>query len=542
LAAVLAYAPAMHGPFLFDDRYLPFGLADQSTSLLSWMHGVRPVLMATYWANVRISGEDTFSYHVVNVAIHLLASLLVFFVIRRLLEWAGTDDSRCTPLAAIAGTIFLLHPVQTESVAYLAGRSDSLSVLFVLAAYAVFLYRPGPVIGWGRMVALLGLFGAAMLSKEHTLVLAPLLLLTDFWWNPGLSFAGIGRNWKLYAPLLGGAALGVVFNWGLISRAGSAGFAMKDFTWYQYLFTQFRALFVYLRLFVLPYGLTLDYDFPISMNILSHGAIFGLAALLAMCGVAWRYRRQYPLASFGWFAFLLLMAPTSSILPIRDPIAERRMYLALPGLLLIAMEALRQPRFSRTALAGVLAAVCAAGCTLTYARAQTWSTSLTLWQDTVRNSPNKVRPHFQLASAYYQEGRCDEAAAEYAAAAKIERPKYDLLVDWALALDCANQPDAALAKLGAAARLEPSAHVYSQIAMVNGKQGRWSDAREALNRAERIDPSYAMIWVYRGDVHLALNEVSDAVASYRHALALDPRNQLVQQKLAAAEQRMPGAQ
>src|SRR5262249_18063329 len=161
--------------------------------------------------------------------------------------------------------------------------------------------------------------------------------------------------------------------------------------------TEFRVLLVYLRLFVAPFGLTLDYDIPISKSLLDHGAVFALVPLLAITVMAWIWRRRFPLAAYGWFAFLILMAPTSSIGPIKDPIAERRLYLGMLGLLLIALEALRRTQLSRGTLATLLGAVALVGLVLTWSRADVWSSGVALWQDTIQKSPNKVRPHFQLA-------------------------------------------------------------------------------------------------------------------------------------------------
>ena len=165
-------------------------------------------------------------------------------------------------------------------------------------------------------------------------------------------------------------------------------------TWYQYFFTQCRALFVYIGMFLLPVQLNADWDFPISRTLLDHGAIVGLAALLALTAAAWHYRRRFPLACYGFFLFLVLMAPTSSILPIRDPIAERRLYFAMPGLILIVVDLLdrdearrggswqRSRRWWRSSAAAA-----------THARAEAWSDAVLLWQDTVRKSPTKVRAH-----------------------------------------------------------------------------------------------------------------------------------------------------
>ena len=102
-----------------------------------------------------------------------------------------------------------------------------------------------------------------------------------------------------------------------------------------------------MRLFVVPIGQNLDPQVDISRTILDHGAIIGLAALLAVSVLAWIYRRRFPLASYGWFVFLILLAPTSSFVPIRDPMAERRLYLPFIGLLFITVEFLRRWKTTR---------------------------------------------------------------------------------------------------------------------------------------------------------------------------------------------------
>jgi protein O-mannosyl-transferase len=535
VAAFFAYAPALRGPFLFDDNTLPFALPNFNAPLGAWIRGVRPLLMFTYWFNARLSGDDTYSYHVVNLVFHCLASGFMFFIVRRLLEWSGCETARRNLLAGFAAAVFLLHPVQTEAVAYLAGRSDALSVMLVLAAYAVFLGRPGAAVSGPRALALLILFGASLLAKEHTIVLPVLLLLTDLWWNPGFSLEGVRRNWRLYAPLALGAIAGFMFFLPILLNAQSAGFRLKDLTWYQYFFTECRALFVYPLLFVFPAFQSADWDFPISKSILDHGAIFGLLALLALAGLAWHYRRRYQLASFGFFAYLLLMSPTSSILPIRDPVAERRLYLSMLGLLLITVDLLGRLKLERKALAAACVLVVAILAVATYLRAQVWSSEVALWEDTAQKSPNKSRVHFQLGSARYNQGQCDLAVAEYQKVANLERPDYNLLVDWALAYDCLNQQDTALAKLRQAAALESTAHVYSQIGMIYGKRAQWADSLDALATAEKLDPNFAATFVYKGLVHFATNHPEQAVEDYQRALAIDPNFPQARQGLAQAQ-------
>jgi tetratricopeptide (TPR) repeat protein len=539
-AAFWAYSPALRGPFLFDDNMLPFAIADMvAAPLRLWLRGVRPALMFTYWINARLSGDDPSYYHVFNVLIHCAAAGLVFLILRRLLEWARPADSRRDLLAGFAAAVFLLHPIQTEAVAYLAGRSECLSVMLAFAAFAIFLYRRKTETSWGVVLTILMLFGAALLAKEQTVALPALLILTDYWWNPGFSFRGLWRNWRLYGAMAAGGAAGLAMFWGPIFHSRTAGFGLKDFTWYQYFFTQCRALFVYAGEFLLPARLTADWDFPISKTILDHGAIAGLLVLVALAAAAWHFRRRFPLASYGFFAYLILMAPTSSVLPIQDPVAERRIYFSMIGLLLIALDPLSRVKVNPKALAAIGAAVVLAAACATYARAAVWGDPMLLWQDTVRKSPNKARGHEQLAFQYYLQGSYDLALPEFEAAARLEPPTQMLLLNWALAYDNLKQPERALEKLREAAKLPPPAynspaHVYTQIAVVYAHQAQWDLALDALATAEKLDAGSPEIYLYRGKVYLATGRPAEAIPQYERVLAIDASYDEARRELAQA--------
>ncbi len=521
-AAFQVYAPALHGPFLFDDSYLPMnvpGLAH--LPFLQSIRGVRPLLMASYWLNERLVGTETTQYHEWNVLIHFLNALLVYFIARKLLQLAGAPRN----LALFAAGVFLLHPVQVETVAYIAGRSDGLSSFFCFAAFALFLYRRSTAIAWPESLGVIALFGAAMATKENTVVLPALLLLTDYFWNPGFSFAGIARNWRLYALMAAGSAIGAVKVIQVLSAAGSAGFRVAGLPWYAYLFTECRVFFTYLRLFVFPAGQTIDYDYPISQTILEHGAIVGLIAILALLAAAIYYRKRYPLACYGFLIFVILLAPTSSVIPIKDPIAERRVYLPMIGLLLIVLDLIRRLRIKQTALAAALSVVLLIEAALTYRRSIVWSGAIPLWQDTVNKSPTKARAHFQLAFAYYDANLCQEAEDQYRKASELGKPDYMLLLDWALADNCLGRSDEAIARLEQAAALERTGHVYSQLGMMYAKTGRTAQAFQALDAAQSIDPNFEVIYVYRGQLYQSLNNLPAAAQQYRRALEINPHNQ-----------------
>src|SRR5277367_1592606 len=284
------YWPAIHGPFLLDDSGMPYTAGGVDPALRAWVNGLRPLLMLSFWLNYQSAGNaDTFGYHLVNIVLHVLNGGLIFLAVRKVLDWARVEKWQAGALSVFCAGLFLLHPLQTESVTYIVSRSETLSVFFLLASFVVFLYRTGDAIYTLRSLAILALFGSAVLTKEHTAVFPALLLLTDFYWNLGFSVSGIVRNWRLYVPIAAGGALAVVFVLRVLSTGPSAGFGIKEFTWYQYFFTECRVIWDYLRMFVLPIGQNVDPDVPISKTVLDHGAVVGLLAMIAVSVLAWIY-------------------------------------------------------------------------------------------------------------------------------------------------------------------------------------------------------------------------------------------------------------
>jgi protein O-mannosyl-transferase len=170
---------------------------------------------------------------------------------------------------------------------------------------------------------------------------------------------------------------------------------------------------------------------------------------------------------------------------------------------------------------------------LTYQRNLLWTASIDLWKDSVSKSPNKVRPRFQLARAYYDAASCANAVVEYRKAAELQPPTFDLLLDWGLALDCAGKPDEAVEKMIQAAAIEPNAHVYSQIGMEFAKLQKYPQALDALAKGIQMDPNFlgGILYVYRGNVYKLQGNNTQAAEEYRHALAIDPQNQAARDAL-----------
>ncbi len=527
--AFAIYGPALNGPFVLDDLYFPFGGPQlRGLSFVQWVSDPRPLLMASFWLNHQFSGEDPYLYHVTNVFLHFLVSVLVALIAIRLVEWAGVRGADAPgnsvlgvkhakpTLGIFAGALFLVHPMQTESVAYVASRSEVLSVLFYYGAYCVFLYRRTESISWPRALAVLALFGAALGTKQHTLTLPALLLLTDLYWPQG-SFRA---NRLLYAVMGLIGAAGAVFILRTLSLANTAGFHVAGLTPLSYFFTQCRVVWTYVQLFVLPFGQNADPDVAISHSLLENGAIVGLLAWVAVVAAAWIYRQRFPLASFGVFVFLLLIAPTSSIIPIQDVLQERRLYLPFLGLALVCLEFLRRLEWKQRVMieAPVLLVLLA----LTFQRSAIWGDPMALWKDAVAKSPKKVRPRFQLAQVYYERGAFADSAENYEMASRLAPPDYRLLVNYGLALDRGGHYPEALDKFQQASKLEADAEVWTLLGQVYGQQHRTDEALKALKRAQAIDPGFEQTYAIRGNVYESVGNLVSAAEEYQRALQLDP--------------------
>ncbi len=365
-----------------------------------WIGGSRPLLMATYWANYSLSGPSTFAYHAVNILLHTVAAALAFGVLRKLLRLAYPSANPDVP-GSVGAMVFLVHPLQTESVDYLAGRSELLCVLFVLASFLIFLGHFNERTTVVTAAKVLACAGAAVLSKESGVCLAALLVATDLYWKTGSTAEQFRKRWVLYGPAVVctlAAAFVIIRS---LSHSTTAGFSSGS-TPGHYALTESEAILLYLRLFLFPVGQNVDWQLPvISAWAQAWPFVAGLA--LIIIAVVFLYRRAR-LISFGLLVFLIALAPTSSVIPIADAMAERRMYLPILGLIIAMLGAvfgIGRLRPVRPPAAAALAAVAVAMLGIaSWHRSGLWSSDVTLWSDAIAGNPRNSRAHSNLGGAF----------------------------------------------------------------------------------------------------------------------------------------------
>lgn len=524
---LMVYWPALNGPPLFDDQTLPVFMGEHPRAWVHYFRGVRPLYYLSLYLNYLASGRETFSYHLTNLVLHFFSGALVFHILRKLLESTGSDRREACWLALTGSLVFLLHPLQTEAVAYIASRSEALSTPFAYAALALLVGAGRKTVGWGRSASILALLAAGSLAKEPVVAMAAVIFLVDHLMSERKGFSGIAGNWRLHAPLAAAAVLGSIGLATYVSMhsGGTAGLSVAGTSWYEYLWTQFKAIWIYIRLFVFPVGQNLDYRFPHVRTLADPLALLGLAGLICLLYLAWRFRGKYPLASLGVVVFLILLSPTSSFIPIADAVAERRAYFPSIGLLLVLVEFLRRWRgFAwRNALIGVAILALAVG---SWGRNHAFGSRVAMWEDCMRANPYNTRGWVQLSYSYAMDGRCAEAVHASEQAEKQGWREQSFYWNFASALECDKQFDRSADVYRKAIALAPNAHAWTLLAGLLARQGLWAEALDALDQAEKLDPALFEVYSFRGGVYLNLGRYDEAAAAYRHALELHPGDQV----------------
>jgi tetratricopeptide (TPR) repeat protein len=400
LATALAYLNALVAGFQFDDFNIIVDNPRVQTLAAWWqqMPGIRPLLKLSYALNW-ISGFGAPGFHAVNLLLHLLNVTLLWRLSAFFPLPAASKQGMQVRL--LVTLLFALHPIQTEAVTYVSGRSMLLMASFGLAGLLCWLeaeQRARPA-AW-RLLAFL-LFAAAILSKEVAVVLPLALLLL-----PGKA----PRQGALLALFVTATLLVLFFLFGyqrLLTQPLPRGLAAN-------LASEANALYYLLGQLLRPHALNIDPDLP-ELNAWSLPLAMQICGIAGAVILAWVQRRQRPWLSFGIGWFLLLLLPTHSLIPRHDLASERHLYLSAIGLFWLAGIGMtsvlaRLPAMSGTVLIALLAIT---GATFTASRNQDYRDEVSLWRSTVRLSPGKARVWNNLGYAHALAGQPQAARAAF---------------------------------------------------------------------------------------------------------------------------------
>jgi len=571
LMGVAAYWTSFQGVFVFDDNpeILEKPWARSFWSPEIWRNP-RPLLYASVALNYSLGEYHIFGYHLYNLTVHLACALFFFDLTRRTLALEKFRALFAPPLPEViafgAALVWVVHPLTTEAVTYIVQRCESMASLgYLVALYGVLrssLAGGRARYGWGAVAAFGFFFG---LGSKQIAITAPLtaVLFDRAFLSTSWQDVLRRRGW-VYALMI--APLPVYFVHFVIPSMvndavnASAGFKMQQLTWWEYLRTQPEVILYYLRLAALPNRLCFDYGWPVADNLWRiAGSTLALSAIFAAVVYAWT---RTPGLGFLGTAFFLILAPTSSILPIKDLAVEHRMYLPLTCLTVFAalgvFYGLCRLLARRGAPAQRVALLYAAGMVVlalplavaTSQRNLVYADQVTFWEDAAAKAPHNWRTHSNL-SAYYLRVDEPKLALQSAQRAKqiagpdnwkvdhsiglallrlgryeesrqylvkslanlpnAEKEAAKLFGDYALVLKKEERPQEAIECYRIALELDPTnPHARSDLASLQLSQGQTDEAIAQLQRTIRQDPDHA-----QGHINLGLALATQG----KHALA-----------------------
>ena len=499
-----AYSNSLSVGFEFDDVYLltnnpsirslrniprffydPFTLTTVRENA-----DLRPVLQITYALNHAISGLRPWSYHAVNMVLHLVAASLVFRIVRDHL-WPGP-----ALVPAAAALFFALAPLNSQTLDYMSARSALLCTTLYLAAFWCVLRRRQ----WPAAL----LHALALLTKAIAVTLPAVIVAYDFLYRDRArcpTVLGYVRDWRrvvrlVLAPVVLDLAY-LLYRRLLLPPWVSETFHQSFTTPWLWFMSEWSAQLYYVRLFLWPDALSIDHDFPYAFSFFQARAWLALCVIVAWIAVALRSAARRPLVAFATLWFFITLAPESSFAPLAEVVNDHRPYIAsslglsvlLAWLIHEASSRLRERQQPAFVLACLV--LCAVTIPITRHRNWQWQDSVRLWTDAAEKGPGNGRAWMNAGLALMDRGQLAEARRHFERA-RASNPGY--------------------------------AYVYMNISVLEAHEGHLDAALRAADEAVRLNPGLAPAHYYRGRVLEKLGRTEEAAAAYEQALAIDPRH------------------
>ncbi len=483
-----------------------------------------PLTWISHLVDIQLFGLDAGAHHLTNLAFHLANTLLLFALLRRLTgEWAPS---------AFVAAVFGVHPLHVESVAWVTERKDVLSTCLLLLTIWIFAdYARRP--HWARYLAMTACFALALMAKPMVVTLPLVLLLLDVWPLGRFETTPARTLWLEKVPLVllagavGLATIAIQQHVGALAGLAALPLSAR-------IANATVAYVIYLRQAFWPAGLAAFYP----QQIRAAWRVITAALLLAgITAAAIRSRRTRPFVFVGWAWYVVTLAPVVGLLQAGEQAhADRFMYVPLVGLAIVVAWGLpraaaavwNDERSRRAVLGGVAVASVIALSVLAHPQVETWSTSYTLWQHALAVTDRNYIAYQKLAEAMRDDGRFDEATANYTRALALAPPNspvYEAMVhnDLGLILVREKRPADAAREFTQATTLDPAfAEAQGNLGNALAAAGDLADAVEHFDDAIRLRPDLPEAQMGLGAALLREGKVQESAAHFSEALRLAP--------------------
>jgi Flp pilus assembly protein TadD len=552
----LIYSNSFHVPFLMDDRTsIVQNYFIRSFNRIGWYWQNEPTkLLAylTYAFNYQLGGLQVFSYHVVNLVIHLCGAVCVFGIVFELFKTPQMAKDPCSQsfgtqgrsqgfFALGAALIFMVHPVQTEAVTYIVQRNTSLATLFYYLTFYFYIRGRIHKSAWSYGLSVVLGF-AAMYTKQIAFTLPLSLGLFEFCFmdSNGKGRSSLGKTFLLLLPAF--AALVVAYFKIYHHAVAATGFASqiqetREISRSAYFLTQLSVLCTYLRLLFIPVGQNLDYDYPIATGFWQFPTYACGFLLLAVMGAGiLLWRKGHRLAAFGIFWFFLTLSIESSVIPIRDVIFEHRLYLPMLGFsVFLGWLVLQLVRGDWRQFRYVLLGVVLVFGGMTFMRNQVWGSEESLWTDVVRKSPHKARGYDNLGVVLQGKGNLLRAREYFEKAIELSPDAIEGYVNLGFLFEQQKDYEKAIAQYEKAISLHPTVpEPFINLGRLYGTTGNYEKATEYFNAALKMDPNSVKAINNLAVIANRRGETEKEIEYYLRAIEIDPTYKVAYRNLGVA--------
>lgn len=545
VVTVAIYLPGINAPFIYDDQFSVtentsirrlWPLSQPLTPIANAPVTGRPLVNLSLALNYWVGGEEPLGYHVANLAIHLVAAMLLLDVVRRTLvsDRFGRSPTEATLLAGVAALLWAVHPLNTEAVNYVTQRTETMMAVLYLGTLwcAIRYWASGRATGW--------LIGAAVCSAagmacKEVMVSAPLaVLLYERTFVAESWKTLLRRSWPLYAALAATWVVLLALNIDA-PRGSSAGIGMgvPVATWWM---TQAKVLLMYLRLVVWPDPLLIHYAVPYE-STLAEGLpwVVPVTALFVVSVVGlWK---RHPAGYVGVVGFMVL-SPTMLVPIVTEVAAERRMYLPLAGIVTIIVigGAALLKRVKPMLLGGAAVAVLLA--VVSAMRVVEYHDPVLLWKQVLARHDDATAMN-NLGAVLAEQGAYDEAIPYYEQAIGIKRDYAMAYSNLGVSLVKSGRIEEGIQQYYKALEVNPNfsdAHFNLGVRLLH--KGETREAIRHLETALRIAPTNVDANVNLGVAWLTLDEQARAIEALQRAVELNPNHAEAHNNLGVALTRL----
>jgi len=564
----IVYSNTLEAPFVFDDKFvivenpivkdLGYMVNPSEAKVHNKGHFEyesfrrRYIGYLTFAINYWFHKLDVTGYHLVNIAIHIINSLIVYWLVILTFKTPFLNSSvlggRINEIAFFASLFFACHPLQTQAVTYIWQRVTSLSTTFyclALVFYILWRLTSKKPSSFATQMPILFYFGSvisavlAMKTKEIAFTLPVVIFLYEL-----MFFEEKIKKRILYiTPLLLTMLIIPIslletekLKGDLMGNIGEVTREDHNISRMDYLLIQFTVIATYIRLIFFPINQNLDYDFPIYNTFLTPEVFLSFLLLFSIFGLGiYMFLRSrarnstYRIIAFGIFWFFITLSVESSFIPLVDVIWEHRVYLPSTGFFIaltigifLLLNKFGHRKLHRIGVA-IIVTVIIMFSVLTYSRNNIWSSEIALWQDNVEKSPQKARPQNNLGNVLSRQGRTEDAIKLYLQALRINPDFEDAHNNLGLTLKKNGHIEEAKEHYLQALRINPeSEKTHLNLGNILYNQGRTEEAKEHYLQALKKNPESEEAHNNLAILLVHIGNIERAIAYFRKALQINP--------------------